>query len=144
MRNLTPAVLCLLVSFLLAVKSANAQTPQTVVTSTQTSQHQEGRYRLVPTQNLWTFLLLDSSNGRIWQLQYTISDRSPAGRIALNPEPLVDVAEEKVGRYAIYTTQNMYNFILLDHETGRAWQVQWSTTDENRGIVRDLNTEFLE
>jgi hypothetical protein len=142
MRNLTSAALLFLVSFPLAVKSANAQTPQSVVTPIQTSQHLDGRYRLVPTQNLWTFLLLDSSNGRIWQLQYTIADRSPAGRIPINPDPLVDEAQEKVGRYAIYTTQNMYNFILLDQETGRAWQVQWSTTNENRGIVRDLNTEF--
>lgn len=142
MRLLPAAALCLLLPLSLAATAAKAQTPQTDATSTHTSQHLEGRYRMVPTQNLWTFLLLDSSTGRLWQVQYAVGDKSIPGRWAINSDPLVDTAQEKVGRFAIYTTYNMYNFILLDRDTGRAWQVQWSTDAESRGIIRDLNTEF--
>lgn len=27
-------------------------------------------YKLFPTENLWTFIKLDTRNGRMWQVQY--------------------------------------------------------------------------
>ena len=30
------------------------------------------RYRLFPTQNMWTFLKLDTMTGQIWQVQYSV------------------------------------------------------------------------
>jgi len=29
-----------------------------------------GRFTLYPTKNMWTFILLDQSNGRTWQVQW--------------------------------------------------------------------------
>jgi len=29
-----------------------------------------GRFTLYPTKNIWTFILLDQSNGRTWQVQW--------------------------------------------------------------------------
>jgi hypothetical protein len=141
MSSLRDVTIRFLLLFLITASAAQAQTAEHS-TSLPTTQHLEGRYRMVPTDNLWTFLLLDSSNGRIWQVQYTVKDESPAGRWVISTDPLVDVSQEQVGRYALYRTSNMYNFILLDQVTGRAWQVQWSMDAEKRGIVQDLNTEF--
>ena len=31
----------------------------------------DARYKLYPTQNMWTFLKLDTETGRIWQVQYS-------------------------------------------------------------------------
>lgn len=41
----------------------------------------------------------------------------------------------KNGRFTLYRTHNMYNFLLLDQEDSRIWQLQWSLQDKNRGIV---------
>ena len=39
------------------------------------------------------------------------------------------------GRFKLYPTGNMWNFIMVDVIDGRTWQVQWSTK-ENERIVR--------
>lgn len=57
-------------------------------------------------------------------------------RTQLNSVPLVwDDEECFAGRFELYKTQNMYNFILLDTFDGRTWQVQWSTEAEDRMIL---------
>ena len=38
--------------------------------------------------------------------------------------------------YKLYKTDNMYNFILLDTESGNVWQAQWSYDADKRGIVK--------
>ena len=48
----------------------------------------------------------------------------------------VDKEEEKNGRFFLYPTTNIYNFILLDQIDGRAWQVQWSIEKEDRAVIR--------
>ena len=44
------------------------------------------------------------------------------------------------GRFELYKTENLYNFLLIDTQTGSVWQAQWSYNAANRGIVpiRDL------
>ena len=32
------------------------------------------RFQMFATQNMWTFILLDSYNGRLWQVQYSTQD----------------------------------------------------------------------
>ena len=44
--------------------------------------------------------------------------------------------ELKPGRFELYPTQNMYNFILLDKVKGGTWQVQWSAKEKERGVMR--------
>lgn len=92
------------------------------------------RYKLFPTENIWTFLKLDTRNGKIWQVQYSINDNY-RGEVNLNEKALVstDVAEN--GRFTLYPTKNMYNFILLDQIDGKMWQVQWSVDEENKMII---------
>ena len=62
----------------------------------------------------------------------------------LKPKPLdesikraLEIYEiERNGRFFLYPTQNMYNFILLDQVDGRTWQVQWSTEESKRLVYR--------
>jgi hypothetical protein len=103
------------------------------------AEQSNSRFRLFATQNVWTFLLLDSSTGRVWQLQYALSDTVFAGRLALNDSVLVPVASERPGRFSLRETQNVYNFLLLDQYDGRVWQLQWSMEEQRRGIVRSLS-----
>tara|TARA_B110000902_G_scaffold202997_1_gene230645 strand:- start:316 stop:900 length:585 start_codon:yes stop_codon:yes gene_type:complete len=59
----------------------------------------------------------------------------------LKPKPLeesikraLEIYEiERNGRFFLYPTTNIYNFILLDQIDGRTWQVQWNIDKDKRG-----------
>ena len=38
------------------------------------------------------------------------------------------------GRFELYPTSNMFNFLLLDARTGKVFQVQWNTERDKEGI----------
>lgn len=92
------------------------------------------RFKLFQTQNMWTFIKLDTQTGQIWQLQYSVDDNDRF-EYDLNPYPLVTDENKVNGRFELYPTQNIYNFILIDQIDGRTWQVQWSIKDENQAIL---------
>lgn len=91
-------------------------------------------YRLFPTQNMWTFIKLNTRNGQMWQVLYSMKSE---GRFEtyLNLIPLVSKDKEVNDRFTLYPTQNIYTFILLDQIEGKTWQVQWSTETENRAVI---------
>ena len=91
-------------------------------------------FRLFPTTNMWTFLKLDTRSGIITHIQYSTGINQM--EYSLNPEPLVEESEQKPGRFFLYPTRNIYNFILLDQITGNCWQVQWNVDRDKRGIFR--------
>ena len=91
-------------------------------------------YRLFQTNNRWTFLKLDTRNGKITHVQYDTGDK--AMEYELNPSSLVFSSEEKPGRFFLYPTENTYNFLLLDQIDGRVWQVQWNIDADKRGVWR--------
>lgn len=97
------------------------------------------RFTMMPTQNNWVSLLLDSSNGRIWQVHFSVTDSTYAGRLALNEEALAPPASAHAGRFTLQETSNIFTFLLLDQDDGRVWQVQWSNDADKRGIVRVLS-----
>ena len=131
----------LVLAFVMAPDALAAQDQQVAITSAPIQQRLDTRFRVFPTDNIWTLLLLDTSNGRVWQMQYALSDSTFAGRFVINSTPLVATAEAKPGRFTLYATHNMFNFVLLDQENGRAWQIQWSQNAKSRGIINDLSTE---
>lgn len=99
------------------------------------------RYKLYPTDNLWTFLELDTVFGVIYQVQYSIKGDDYRFRSGISYDDLrvgsFYSSDSLIpGRFELYKTQNMYNYILLDKFDGRIWQVQWSLEPENRFIKR--------
>lgn len=92
-------------------------------------------YQLFPTQNYWTFIKLNTRNGKMWQVHFSVKDDGSKGELVLNSLPLVDKEDEVNGRFTLYPTENMYNFLLLDQIDGTVVQVQWSLDEKNRGIV---------
>ena len=90
-------------------------------------------YRLFPTRNMWTFIKLNTKNGQLWQVQWdTGRDQL---EVPLSLSPRVPIEKESIGRFFLYPTQNMYNFLLIDQIDGRVWQVQWSTEVDERVVV---------
>ena len=96
---------------------------------------EDARFVMFPTENMWTFLKLDSQNGKIWQVQYSVDENDFRGEIELNNKSLVSGDKTQNGRFTLYPTKNMFNFILLDQVDGRMWQVQWSTKEDGRLII---------
>ncbi|BFO65438.1 hypothetical protein [Chryseobacterium sp. KCF3-3] len=91
-------------------------------------------FQLFPTQNMWTFLKLNTRNGQIWQVQYSMKDTNRF-EIKLNSNSLTTAEGEMDGRFNLYPTQNFNSFLLLDQTDGRVWQVQWSTKPEEMSMV---------
>ena len=130
--SLMKKILTILIALCAICLSVNAQT-----TTTTDNQLREPRFRLYKTQNNWIFLKLDTMTGQIWQVQYSV-DNSPRLEFVLDINERISKSydESVCGRFALYETDNMYNFILLDTIDGRCWQVQWSIDAKNRMVLR--------
>ncbi|WP_428233157.1 hypothetical protein [Flavobacterium sp.] len=90
-------------------------------------------YRLFSTQNTLTFIKLNTRNGQMWQVQWDTGKGRFESPLSLTPR--VSAEEEKNGRFFLYPTTNVYNFILIDQLDGRIWQVQWSSKIKDRIVL---------
>lgn len=90
-------------------------------------------YRLFSTRNMYTFIKLNTRNGQMWQVQWGTESKYQY-ETTLSDISRVNKDEEKNGRFFLYPTTNIYNFILLDQIDGRVWQVQWSTKVNERMV----------
>lgn len=97
-------------------------------------------FKMYPTENVWTFIKLDTRSGKMWQVQYSVKGDEYRFEEPLNTNILS--SDSTAGRFELYPTQNMYNFMLLDRINGSTWQVQWSQDLENRGIVPIKQSAF--
>ncbi len=90
------------------------------------------RFKVYKTQNMWTVLLLDTRTGRLWQAQYTIAKDGVRGSA-----PVSDVAQADGpdGRFSLTLTDNIWNSVLVDSQTGKLWQCQFSLEESGRGCV---------
>ena len=94
----------------------------------------ENRFQLFETQNMWNFILLDSYTGRLWQVQYSSKDLDNLMCIPIN-----DVELAKYSRPVCYIQPltSMYQYYLVDGNTGGLWKFQWSTKgDDYRWIEK--------
>lgn len=91
-------------------------------------------YKLFPTENHWTFIKLDTRNGKMWQVHFSVSKDGYEGEKDLNSRPLILSDEEIKDRFTLVPTKNIYNFLLLDQLTGRTYQVQWNNDFFNRFV----------
>jgi hypothetical protein len=125
----------LIITILLFAFSAHSQEKQ--ITTIQQKQISENAiYQLFPTPNIWTYIKLDTRNGKMWQVHFSISTDEFEGQVDLNSISLVSELEEIKGRFTLYKTENIYNLLLLDQIDGRVWQVQWNNDKEKRFVSR--------
>ncbi len=104
----------------------------------QVTQATDVPYRLFPTNNIWTFLKLDTITGKIWQVQFSVESEDYRFETVLNPTDITEILKQDkvVGRYTLYPTSNIYNFVMLDQIDGYTYQVQWIAEAENRFIIQ--------
>ena len=84
---------------------------------------------------MYTFIKLNTRNGQMKQVQWSTKGSEYRYETTLSDISRVNVEEERNGRFFLYPTTNIYNFILLDQIDGRTWQVQWGK-EEERAVIR--------
>lgn len=152
--------ICLIFISIIAVLNVNGQTPDSVKVATKpltdiqrdsllTSIEQNvriiadettdlknkvGRYKVYRTTNIYNSLKLDTASGRITALQIGINNDKSRFEYTVCNAIEDDPKWRIIGRYELYPTGNNFNFILIDTILGQAYQVQWSTKNEECGI----------
>mgnify|MGYP001355721444 CR=1 FL=1 len=92
------------------------------------------RYILHKTENMWTYILLDKFTGKLWQCQYSVEGSAYIRSYVINSNVLSSTESAK---FTIQPMTSMYQFYLLNEETGEMWKFQWSTEgDEYRWIEK--------
>ena len=128
----------LFILFAIIVSSREFVFAQEIETDSVQMTLNEENYKLYPTENMWTFLKLDTRTGKVWQVQYSVNSDN-YGEVVVNDLDLTYGENDKAGRFELYPTQNMYNFLLLDKKNGTVLQIQWSMNADNRGLVRIIS-----
>lgn len=83
------------------------------------------RFQMYETQNMWTFILLDTYDGRLWQIQYSTQSLDNLLCIPINKDKLI--ADNEKSAFYIKPLTSMYQYYLINDLTGNIWKFQWST-----------------
>lgn len=127
----------LLLVLLVCLGNLNAQQNENVPQmATSSIYNKDAKFLLFPTKNIYIFLKLDTSSGELWMVQYSTKGNQMEVKFPSSDYPLVLSTEKANGRFFLYPTQNMYNFLLIDQVDGRVWQAQWNTDYTNVGLFR--------
>lgn len=90
-------------------------------------------YRIFQTQSAKVCIKLDTRTGQMWQIHFG-QDNSQRFINNLNEQPLVKNTLDGNDRFTLIPTQLFFTFILLDHITGKTWQVDWSDDPQRRNV----------
>lgn len=133
-----------LLCFLLLVIASSSLHSQTIETKETVHNKSTPLYQLFPTHNMWTFIKLNTSNGQMWRVQYSIKsddyrfEEPIIGSIGIGLESSIKFPDLELnpGRFTLYSTQNINTFLLLDQQTGRIWQVQYPRDSEQVILIK--------
>jgi hypothetical protein len=94
----------------------------------------DDRYVLYKTKNTWTYILLDKCTGKLWQCQYS-TDIDNIMSIAINS---VSLSDSPTNKFTIQPLVSMFQYYLVNEETGDMWKFQWSTKGENYRWIQKM------
>lgn len=95
----------------------------------------KNRYKMYQTENIYTFLELDTKTGKIKQVQWSLESDNE-GTWIINDNDLSFGEGYGSGSFELYPTKNLYQFLLIDKTDGRKWHIQWGMGDNKRWIRR--------
>lgn len=101
--------------------------------ATEYTQDSKANFRLYKTKNMFNFIKLDTRTGQMELVQWSLQDDRKSYK--LSDRILVSSPEEQIaGRFTLYATTNIFQFVLLDQIDGRTWQVQWDPDKNFRWV----------
>ena len=91
------------------------------------------RFKMYQTKHDYILLKLDTATGQVWMVQFGMGEKSSRRQIVVDDTSPLDGTEPEInGRFELYPTNNMYNFIMIDNFVGTTYQVQWHTESNKR------------
>ncbi len=102
----------------------------------------KNRFKLYPTENIYTFLELDTKTGRVWQLQWAMESDNEGGLPIIDFDLVSEDDSYGSNVFELYPTKNMYQFILVNKVNGQTWHLQWGMENSKRW-VKKIDNPFL-
>lgn len=93
------------------------------------------RFKLYETRNMWNFIELDTYTGRLWQVQFSVDGVEYMGSWPINT---IRLSFSNSSVFDIEPMVSMYQFYLINGNTGATWQFQWSTEGEDYRWIKAL------
>ena len=85
---------------------------------------------------MWTFIMLDSFTGRLWQVQYDTRSLDNLLCVSINEEVL-ETGDRSI--FSIQPMTSMYQYYLINNESGAMWQFQWTTQGPDYRWIKRIN-----
>ena len=100
-------------------------------------------YKMIQTENIHILLKWNTRTGEVWMTQYALKD-TDALEHKIEPCFFIDSNNSWNGRFELYSTKNMFNYIMVDTYYGNTYQVQWNTDNEYCFItpINDSNYSY--
>ena len=107
------------------------------------------KYKVYPTENKEVSLKLDSATGEVWQVEIGvetgeeiaskidfISNKSDSTfeKVTDFSDVMKNFRVAQNGRFELFPTNNIYEFLMVDTILGTTYQVQWHNQQEKRLI----------
>ena len=107
------------------------------------------KYKVYPTENKEVSLKLDSATGEVWQVKIGIETGEEvatkidfiSNKTASTFEKVTDFSDimknfrvAQNGRFELFPTDNIHEFLMVDTILGTTYQVQWHDQQEKRLI----------
>ena len=121
--------MCLMALFVVSCNSTTNTDNQSPEQAIQKATTDTPRFKMIETDNIHILLKWDTRTGKTWMVQYGLSD-TPALENLIHRSHILTEDESWNGRFELYPTKNMFNFIMIDTYNGDTYQVQWSTDVE--------------
>ena len=135
MKKIILLALCTITLSFISCDNKNDQIIERLNSIQEQMQEQKDVFKLYPTENMWTFLELNTITGQIWIVQWS-TENEKQFKYTLDDNVRISESDQQIrGRFTLHATKNFYNFILLDNITGKCWQAQWSFDDDKRCVV---------
>lgn len=124
---------------LLVTVAASCLFSQTEVTPyvIQYSQDPNAPFRLYQTKNIYTYLKLDTRNGQLTQVQWSLKENEFETPLSYMSRVPIGEPDTIPGRFTLYATSNIYTFLLVDQKNGKVYHVQWNN-DVNKRLVNRI------
>ena len=130
-------LLCIVIFLMLTISAQNNRPAQT---ATSIIPNKAAKFLLFPTQNYHIFLKLNTRTGEVFMVQFSLEEKEQfETKIESKYYPLAIGEEQVNGRFYLYPTTNIFNFMLLDQIDGRVWQVQWNFDKAKCFLTRVYN-----
>ena len=99
-------------------------------------------FELYPTESNLVFLRLDTRFGYIWMVEGS-TDSITHEQIIIQDHPLDFDNDPFIGRFELFPTQNIYNFMLIDKKLGHVRQIQYLPSNTREESIKNGKGEGI-